>query len=76
MKPISKLFDETLCDVIFLKEEEEAMELEALTALYNSCGITLQPLTMHSPTSLHEKRIQMLFLDKDNADANDKGILT
>ena len=65
MKPIPKSFSEALCDVISLKVEEEVKELEALEALEalrDSCGITLQPVTMPgSPTSL----IQMLFLDKD-----------
>ena len=44
-----------------------------MAALHNSCDITLQPVAIpSSPTNL----IQMLYLDRDNADSDDKGILT
>ena len=63
-----KPFGETMSDVLSMKEEDDAKELERMKASCEKFGVIMQPAEMPSPESLCGRRIQLMFEDEEDED--------
>ena len=75
-KPMPDPFGVPSCDFLTMKEEEDSKEMKKLAELQSSCGVVVQPVEMPTATSLHGRRVQVMFLEKDAANPRAKSVLS
>ena len=75
-KPMPDPFGVPSCDFVPMKREEDAKEMKELEELQSSCGVAVQLVEMPTATSLHGRRVQVMFHEKETAGPTDKGVLS
>ena len=63
-------------DYVAMKKENNTGELKRLEELQGRCGVAAQPANTMNATSISLRRVQVLFLGRDEEDDKDKGALS
>ena len=63
-------------DYVAMKKENNSEEFKKLEELQGRCGVVTQPTDTMTATGISLRRVQVLFLGRDEEDDKDKGALS